>query len=327
DSVKNLGRQLGVELDDYGFCHTTLFDPLQTSRPGIFAAGPFREPKDIPETVMEASGAAANAAQLLGLSRNSLTVKQEYPSELDVKGEDARIGVFVCHCGSNIGGYLDVPGVAAHARTLPGVVHAEDNLYTCSQDTISNIIEQVQELNLNRVVVASCTPITHAPLFQDAIRQAGLNPNLFEMANIRNQCSWVHSNNRMKATEKAKALTRMAIAKASQLEPLEVSEVSVENAALIIGGGAAGMVSAFTLAGQGFPVHLVERESQLGGNLRNLRYFVPSNGNRPDFSPQEYLSNMVNQVEEHPLINIHLETELVDTNGFKGSFSSILDNQ
>jgi heterodisulfide reductase subunit A len=248
DSVKDLGRNLGIELDPYGFCHTTLFDPLQTSRPGIYVAGPFREPKDIPETVIEASGAAANAARLLSPARNTLATVQEYPPERDISQQEARIGVFVCHCGSNIGGYLDVPGVAEYARSLPGVVHAEDNLYTCSQDTIAHIIEQVKELELNRVVVSSCTPLTHEPLFQDAIRLAGLNPHLFEMANIRNQCSWVHSNNWDDATQKAQVLTRMAIARATRLEPLKTSTVPVNNTALVIGGGAAGMNVALNLA-------------------------------------------------------------------------------
>ena len=202
DSVKALGRTLGIELDDYGFCHTTLFNPLESSRAGIYVAGPFREPKDIPETVVEASGAAAAAAQLLAPSRNTLTQVQVFPPERDVSGEEARIGVFVCHCGTNIGGYLDVPNVAEFAKTLPNVVHAEDNLYTCSQDTVANIIEQIKELNLNRVVVASCTPLTHEPLFQDALREAGLNPYLFDMANIRNQCSWIHSKDYEGATNK-----------------------------------------------------------------------------------------------------------------------------
>jgi len=193
EPVKELGRTLGVGLDSYGFCHTTLFDPLQTSQKGIYVAGPFREPKDIPETVVEASGAAASVAQLLAPARHTLTQVQTYPAERNIAEEDLRIGVFVCHCGSNIGGFLDVPGVAEYALTLPGVVHAEDNLYTCSQDSIAQIIERVKEKELNRVVVASCTPLTHEPLFQDAIRQAGLNPYLFDMANIRNQCSWIHS--------------------------------------------------------------------------------------------------------------------------------------
>jgi heterodisulfide reductase subunit A-like polyferredoxin len=324
DSVKSLGRRLGVELDSYGFCHTTLFDPLSTSRPGIFAAGPFREPKDIPETVVEASGAAANAARMLASSRHTLAVKQDYPLERDITGEDVRIGVFVCHCGTNIGGYLDVPGVAGYAQSLPGVVHAEDNLYTCSQDTIAHIIETVHEKNLNRVVVSSCTPLTHEPLFQDAIRQAGLNPYLFEMANIRNQCSWVHSNNFEQATEKARMLTRMAVARAAKLESLKVSKVPVNHAALIIGGGAAGMAAALNLADQGFPVHLVEREGKLGGNLHHLKYFVPVSGTMNSQTPQEYLSATVAKIEQHPNITTHLNTELEEMHGFKGNFTSTL---
>jgi heterodisulfide reductase subunit A-like polyferredoxin len=324
ESVKTLGRNLGIGLDDYGFCHTTLFDPLQTSRPGIYVAGPFREPKDIPETVVEASGAAAAAAGLLAPARHSLTQVRAYPAERDVAAEEPRIGVFACHCGSNIGGFLDVPGVADYAQTLPGVVHAEDNLYTCSQDAIVHIIEQVKERDLNRVVVASCTPLTHEPLFQDAIRQAGLNPYLFEMANIRNQCSWIHSDNWDAATDKAKSLVRMAVARATLLEPLATREVPIKKTALIIGGGAAGMTAALTLAAQGFPVHLVERDNRLGGNLRHLRYFASENGKRQLWSPQEYLAEIVFKVKKHPLIDVHLNTTLADTGGFKGNFTSAL---
>jgi len=324
--VKQLGRSLGVELDDYGFCHTTLFDPLQTSRPGIYVAGPFREPKDIPETVIEASGAAASAARILAPARHSLARTQEYPPERDISAEETRIGVFVCHCGSNIGGYLDVPDVAEYARMLPGVVHAENNLYTCSQDTIVHIIEQVKALQLNRVVVASCTPVTHEPLFQDAIRQAGLNPHLFEMANIRNQCSWVHSSDWEAATIKAKALVRMAVGKAARLEPLAISQVAVNNAALIVGGGAAGMNAALALADQGFPVHMVEREACLGGNLRHLRYFLPGSNGGQELSPREYLAQITRKVVEHPLITVHLDSELVETHGFMGNFTSTLSN-
>jgi len=324
DSVKSLSRRLGVELGPDGFCQTTLFDPLKTSRPGIFVAGPFREPKDIPETVVEASGAAAKAAQLLAPARYTLAVRQDYPRERDISDEETRIGVFVCHCGTNIGGYLDVPGVANDALSLPGVVHAEDNLYTCSQDTIAHIIDTVKEKNLNRVVVSSCTPLTHEPLFQDAIRQAGLNPHLFEMANIRNQCSWVHSNNFDKATEKAHLLTRMAVARAAKLEPLKVSSVPVNHTALIIGGGAAGMTAALTLANQGFPVHLIERENRLGGNLWHLRFFISDKGIQETRTPAEYLTETITKINEHPLITTHLNTEFESVGGFKGNFTSKL---
>jgi heterodisulfide reductase subunit A-like polyferredoxin len=324
ESVQDLGKQLGIELDEYGFCHTTLFDPLQTSREGLYVAGPFREPKDIPETVMEASGAAAKAAQLLSPARHSLAVKKQYPSERDIADEDTRIGVFVCHCGSNIGGYLDVPQVAEYANSLPNVVYAEDNLYTCSQDTVAHIVETTKELELNRVVVSSCTPITHEPLFQDAIRQAGLNPHLFEMANIRNQCSWVHSSDWESATEKAKSLTRMAIAKASKLDPLEIYEVPVIQEALIIGGGAAGLSTALNLAGQGFPVHVIERKPELGGNLKHLHYFSAANEETALVSPGQFLESLIQDVKENPLITTHLNAELLETEGYKGNFSSTI---
>ena len=324
EPVKDLGRRLGIELDPYGFCHTTLFHPLQSSRAGIYVAGPFREPKDIPETVIEASGAAASAAGLLAPARYSLATEVTYPLERDIAGQEPRIGVFVCHCGSNIGGYLDVPQVAEYARTLPGVVHAEANLYTCSQDTIAHIIDTVKELDLNRVVVSSCTPLTHEPLFQDAIRHAGLNPHLFEMANIRNQCSWVHSGDWESATGKARQLTRMAVARATHLQPLKVSEVPVNNAALIIGGGAAGMTAALALADQGFPVHLIERQDQLGGNLLQLRYFVPSNSGGETQTPKEFLDESLRKVKGHPLINVHLNSEVLATDGFKGNFTTTL---
>lgn len=319
DSVKKLGRNLGIELDEYGFCHTTFFDPLQSSRPGIYVAGPFREPKDIPETVIEASGAAAAVACQLASARHTLTTRVEFPPERDVHSEEPRIGVFVCHCGSNIGGFLDVPDVAAYAKTLPGVVHAESNLYTCSQDSTKRIAEQIKEHHLNRVVVASCTPLTHQPLFQDCIRNAGLNPYLFEMANIRNHCSWVHSGNWDGATDKAKTLVRMAAARAAQLEPLQTSQVPTKHAALIIGGGAAGMNAALSLADQGFPVHLIEKTDQLGGNLRNLHYL--SDGEK---SPRTYLVELVDRVTHHSLIDVHLQTELIETGGFKGNFTSNL---
>ena len=321
DSVKQLAGDLDVALDEYGFCHTTLFDPLQTSRDGIFVAGPFREPKDIPETVIEASGTAAQAARLLAPARFSLAKSIQYPEEKDLSEEDLRIGVFVCHCGSNIGGFLDVPSVAEYASTLPGVVFSEDNLYTCSQDSVAHIIEEVINRDLNRVVVASCTPLTHEPLFQDALRHAGLNPHLFEMANIRNQCSWVHSNDWEGATRKAKTLIRMAIARVAELEPLQTSEVQVNHNALVVGGGAAGMTAALSLADQGFPVHIVEREQELGGNLKYLQFFLPTPG-QDQPTPREYLTRLVKQVTSHPKITTHLESELVNTTGFKGNFES-----
>jgi heterodisulfide reductase subunit A-like polyferredoxin len=346
EKVRDLGQRLGIELDGYGFARTDPFAPLETSRSGIFALGPFQEPKDIPESVVEASGAAGLAGALLAPARWSMTEEEPYPPERDVSREEPRVGVFICHCGSNIAGFLDVPEVAEYAGTLPWVVHAEHNLYSCSQDAIQHITEVTKEQDLNRVVVASCTPLTHEPLFQDAIRQAGLNPNLFEMANIRNQCSWVHPSSWEAATDKAEDLVRMAVAKAARLEGLHKTEIKVEKAALVIGGGAAGMNAALTLARQGFPVHLIERENRLGGNLLQLRHTleveaateVPSGGfdrltkdlgdcmkSQAWLDPQVYARKLVKEVIAEPLITVHLNTEYVETDGFVGSFASRLE--
>jgi heterodisulfide reductase subunit A-like polyferredoxin len=325
EEVRSLGRQLGVELDEYGFCHTVQFNPLETSRAGIFAAGPFREPKDIPESVIEASGAAAAAAARLAPARFSLTTRREYPAERDVSQDETRIGVFVCSCGSNIGGFLDVPEVTQFASELPLVAHSECNLYTCSQDSIRHITEQVKEHNLNRVVVASCTPLTHQPLFQDSIRAAGLNPYLFEMANIRNQCSWVHSKDKETATCKAKELVHMAVARAGLLQPQHTLELPVKRSALVIGGGPAGMTAALNLAEEGFPVHLVEQESELGGNLRRVFTSNPDEKSTPSRKrPQQVLQTLIEGVQSHPAITLHLESQVVGSSGFMGNFTSTI---
>jgi heterodisulfide reductase subunit A-like polyferredoxin len=327
ESAFDLGQRVGIDLDAHGFCRTDPFSPLEASRPGVYALGAFQEPKDIPESVVEASAAAGLAGALLAPARWTMTKAEEYPPERDVSQEEPRIGVFDCHCGSNIAGFLDVPSLTEYAATLPGVAHAEHNLYSCSQDAIAHITEVVQEHNLNRVVVASCSPLTHEPLFQDAIRQAGLNPSLFEMANIRNQCSWVHPNDWEAATAKAKDLVRMAVAKAARLEPLHKSEIAVEKAALVIGGGAAGMNAALTLARQGFLVHLVERADRLGGNLLDLRHSlqVPtSDGDLVWLDPHTYAQSLIEDVRAETLITVYLNTELVDTGGFVGKFTSRL---
>jgi heterodisulfide reductase subunit A-like polyferredoxin len=325
ESVKELGKQIGVELDQYGFCHTVQFNPLETNRPGVYAVGPFREPKDIPESIVEASGAAASSATLLSNSRWKLSQKADYPTEKDVANEKPRIGIFVCHCGSNIGGFLDVPELTEYARGLPHVVHTEHSLYACSQDSIKLIAERIQEQNLNRVIVASCSPLTHGPLFQDCLRSTGLNPYLLEMANIRNQCSWVHSDDWDVATEKSKDLVRMAVARSALLAPQTMVEVSVERSALVVGGGAAGMTAALTLANQGFPVYLVEKESELGGNLRFVytSQFATETSQSQE-NPQVILEELTNEVTDHPAIQTHVESTVTNSSGFRGNFSSTI---
>ena len=320
ESVRQLGRRLGIELDEYGFCHTAQFNPVETSRPGIYAVGPFHEPKDIPESVVEASGAAAAAAARLSAARFSLTRTKVYPPERNISAEPPRLGVFVCCCGSNIAGFVDVPTVTGYAASLPNVVHAEYNLYTCSQDSIHHITEAIQEQGLNRVVVASCSPLTHAPLFQDSLRAAGLNPYLFAMANIRNHCSWVHSDDRQAATRKAQELVRMAVARAALLQPQTTVEVPLQKAALVVGGGPAGLTAALTLADGGFPVFLVEREQQLGGNLRHIYLPMPGDSG----NPQEILNHLVGRVKNNERISLHLGAEVLHSTGFLGNFSTTI---
>ena len=315
--VEELAKKLGIELNEFGFCAIDPFRPLETSRPGIYVCGAFAGPKDIPDSVAEASGAAAKAASVIASERGKLVAKKEYPPEIEVRpDEEPRIGVFICHCGINIGGIVNVPEVVEYAKTLPGVVYAEDNLYTCSQDTQERIKEAIRKYRLNRVVVASCSPRTHEPLFRETLREAGLNPYLFEMANIRDQCSWVHMHEPEKATEKAKDLVRMAVAKARLLRPLKKPRIEVTPAALVIGGGLSGMTAALELAKQGFEVHLVEREPELGGNLRKLHFTLEGR------DPRELLSELIRAVESNPLIHVYKNAEVVEVGGYVGNFET-----
>jgi heterodisulfide reductase subunit A len=315
-SAEKLAASLGVKLNKYNFCFTKKFSPLETSRPGIYVCGAFAGPKDIPESVAQASGAAAKAASIIASERGKITAVKELPPEKDVTMEEPRIGVFVCHCGINIGGYVNVPEVVEYARTLPNVVYAEDNLYTCSQDTQARIREKIKEYNLNRVVVVSCTPRTHEPLFRETMREAGLNPYLFEMANIRDQCSWVHMHEPEAATEKAKDLVRSVVAKARLLKPLKNPTVGVTPVGLVIGGGVSGMTAALELANQGFEVHLVERERELGGHLRKIYYLLEGE------DPKEHFQRLVDAVMTNKIIHVYLGAEVVEVSGFVGNFKS-----
>ncbi|MBM3122574.1 MAG: FAD-binding protein, partial [Chloroflexi bacterium] len=314
EAAQALARRLGVEVNEFGFAEAPAYRPSETSRPGIFAAGAFSEPKDIPETVVEASCAAARASALLASARGTLTQERTYPPERNIVDEAARVGVFVCHCGINIGGVVNVPDVVEYARGLPGVVYAERNIYTCSQDTQQKITATILEHRLNRVVVASCTPRTHEPLFQDTLRQAGLNPHLFEMANIREQDAWVHRGLPDVATGKARELVAMAVSKARRLQPIQCGHVTVEPRALVIGGGLAGMTSALAVAEQGFEVYLVERGSELGGNLRHIRIGLPGS------DPQALLARTIARVEAEPRITVLTGSEVVEAAGYVGNY-------
>ncbi len=314
-----LAAAAGIGLNQYGFCETSPFHPVETSRPGVFVCGAFAEPKDIPDSVIEAGGAAAAALATIGQSRGSLVTEAEYPPETEVAPEDEpRVGVFICSCGSNIAGVVDVAEVTEYAASLPGVVYAENTMYTCSADSLKLIQERIQELGLNRVVVSSCTPRTHEPIFRDTVREAGLNPYLFEMANIRDQDSWVHAQWPELATQKAHDLTRMAVARARRLVPLYTQDQGLSHRALVIGGGVTGMTAALNLAEQGFEVTLVEREAVLGGQARH----ISATGDGED--PRSFVRELVGTVTGHPAIEVLIEHEVVKSEGFVGNFKSTL---
>jgi len=320
--VINLAERLGIDLNRYNFAATSNFDPVGTSRPGIYVCGAFQQPKDIPQSVIEASASAGAVSAALSAARHSLTRVHVYPDEKNVASEQPRVGVFVCHCGINIGGVVRVPEIAQYAKSLPDVVWASDELFACSADVQEKIKTVIKEQGLNRVVVASCSPRTHEPLFRETLREAGLNKYLFEMANIRDQCSWVHTHDPDRATEKVKDLLRMAVAKARFIEPLPEPKVPVSKSCLVVGGGVAGMVSTLNLAGQGYEAHLVERDDRLGGQARRLYRTWQGQEVQP------FVEGLIRRVEGHPAIQVYLNSHVTEGSGFVGNFrSTVTDNQ
>jgi len=320
DSAVDLAEKMGVEINGYNFIQTSDTTPVATSRPGIYVAGAIQGVKDIPESVMQASAAACRAGVNLASARGTQVKEKEFPKEGDVAGEDPSIGVFVCNCGVNIGGIADVPAIAEYTRSLPNVSYVEENLFTCSQDSQDKMVEVIKEQKLNRIVVAACTPRTHEPLFQETLRNAGLNSYLFDMANIRNQCTWVHSDDKETATQKSKDLVRMAVNRASLLEPIPDVSVEIEKSALVIGGGVAGMTAALSLADQGFPATIVEKSSDLGGAAKDLKTTWKGQ------DVQEYLSGLIDQVKQHSDIEVLTDAQVVDASGFVGNFETQVSN-
>lgn len=317
---RRLAQALGVAVDEHGFfvSRDDLLAPLQATRAGVFLAGGAQGPNDIPDSVAQACGAAGQAA--IPISRRQRAAEPEPLPERDVSGDEFRAGVFVCSCGKNIAGFLDVPAVADYARTLPGVAFAETCTFACSEDAQRRIRSAVEEHGLNRVVVAACSPITHGPVFQQTCAEVGLNPGLFEMANIRNQCSWVHSSNHGPATAKAEDLVRMAVARADRLRPLPAQMVEVTPSCLVIGGGVAGMTAAVTLADMGIETYLVEREPVLGGKLNILSTLGPT-----DVPASDVREQLVRAVQQNPRIKVFLSTEVGEVEGYVGNFQVTLD--
>ena len=316
ERAAGLAQQMGLDLNHYQYVKTSDLHPVRTSRPGVYVCGTIQAPKDIPSSVIEASAAAGEVGCALHEVRGTLAKTKDPVEEHNVHGEPPRIGVFVCCCGTNIAGFVDVPEVVEFAKTLPYVVYAEKNLFSCSQDTQGQISRIIKEQNLNRVVVSACTPKTHEALFQETLINAGLNKYLFEMTNIRNQCSWVHKDDMPTATQKAKDLVRMSVAKVALHEPLPEPVMNINQAVLVIGGGVAGMIAARTLSQQGYPTDLVEKDHQLGGRALYL------NETWQGEKVGRFVEDLINQVQNDKKINVHLNTDIREVDGFVGNFKT-----
>jgi len=312
--VEQLAEMYGIELNSHGFCKTNPVNPIETSRPGVYVSGAFQGPIDIPESVVSASGAASQCGEFLNKRRGKLSAERLYPAEKDVSQEEARVGVFVCHCGANIGRVVDVPSTVEYVKTLPNVVYATEQLFSCATDSASSIAETIEEKGLNRVVIAACSPRTLEPLFRDTLREAGINQYYVDMANIREHCSWVHSREKEDATQKAKDITRMSIARACRLRPLQEIDLPVNKTALVVGGGIAGMTCALSIANQGHEVYLLEKNSDLGGTARRIHSTLDG------LDVQGYLADLVHKVYQHPSIHVHTDAVIFEATGYVGNF-------
>ncbi len=318
---KGLAKKFGIELNSHGFCKTNPVNPMETSRPGIFISGAFQGPVDIPESVFSASGAGSQVGELLDYRRGNLSRERIYPPERDVSEEEPKIGVFVCHCGANIGRVVNVPSVVEYALSLPNVVYAQEQLFSCATNAAKEITDIAKEKGLNRVVVAACSPRTLEPLFRDTVREAGINQYYYEMANIREHCSWVHSKEKEEATRKAKDIVRMSVARTAFLEPLQEIELPVNKTALVVGGGIAGMTCALSIAGQGHEVYLLEKDTELGGIARKLHYTLEG------LDVQAYLRDLVRKVHQHPLVHVYTAAAITQATGYVGNFVTMVKSE
>jgi heterodisulfide reductase subunit A len=315
---EQLARILDIDLNEYGFCRTEKFEPVDTTRPGIYVAGAFGMPKEITESVIDASGAVARAIELLSGTQHSLGKPVTYPVERDVSGERSRVGVFACHCGGEISEVIDLPDALAYVRSLPDVVYAGEVALGCQEDGLAEIERIIREKEINRLVMGACTPRTHEPLFQGLLRRVQLNTFLLEFVSLRESCSWVHYDSPAGATRKAKELLRFGSARARHLKPIQRLEMDYDRRALILGGGVAGLTAALTIAEQGYDVFLVEKEGKLGGNVRNLHFTAEGE------NPYQMLRNLIKRVESHERIAVYKETEMIQFRGTKGNFVSTL---
>jgi heterodisulfide reductase subunit A2 len=319
--VQDLSKKFGIELNQHEFCKLDPVKPTETSRPGIFVSGGLQGPIDIPESVFGASSAGSQVGELLGYRRGKLSRERVYPEERDVSQEEPRIGVFVCHCGANIGRIVNVPDTVEYCKTLPNVVHAQEQLFSCATNSAKEITDITKEKGLNRVVVAACSPRTLEPLFRDTVREAGINQYYYEMANIREHNSWVHQKEKEEATEKAKDIIRMSVARAHKLEPLQEFDLTVHKAALVVGGGVAGMNCALSIANQGHEVHLVEKEKELGGITRRIHSTLEG------LDVQAYLRDLTGKIYQNPLIHVYHDATITQATGYIGNFVTTVKSE
>ncbi|AOY59222.1 heterodisulfide reductase [Desulfococcus multivorans] len=319
--IAGLSGTFDIELNSHGFCKAISSNPMATSRPGIFVSGAFQGPTDIPESVFSASGAGAQCGELLNYRRGKLTRERVYPPEKDVSKEEPRIGVFVCHCGANISSVVNVPSTVDYVLTLPNVVYAQEQLFSCATNSAREITDMAKEKGLNRVVIAACSPRTLEPLFRDTLREAGINQYYCEMANIREHNSWVHSKEKEAATQKARDLIRMSVARARHLEPLQEFDLTVNKTALVVGGGIAGMTSALSIAAQGHEVQLIEKEKNLGGMARRIYYTLEG------LDVQGYLKDLIRAVYQNPLVHVSHDAVITDVSGYIGNFVTTVETE
>ncbi|MEE8540765.1 MAG: FAD-dependent oxidoreductase, partial [Desulfobacterales bacterium] len=318
---QEISEKFGIDITAHGFARTDSSNPVRTNRTGIFVSGAFQGPTDIPESVFSASAAGSQAGELLDYRRGKLAQERVYPQEKEVSQEEPKIGVFVCHCGANIGSIIDVPAVVDYALTLPNVVYAQEQLFSCATNSAKEITELTEEKGLNRVVIAACSPRTLEPLFHDTLREAGLNQYYLDMANIREQCSWVHSKQKEDANHKALDIVRMSVARASRLEALQEFDLSVNKTALVIGGGVAGMTCALSIAEQGHEVHIVEKSKALGGMARRLQTTLEG------LDVQAYLNDLIRKVYQNPLIHVSHDASIKQVDGFIGNFTTTIESE
>ncbi len=319
--AKKLSDIFGIELNLHGFCKTNSSNPVKTNIPGDLVSGAFQGPSDIPDSVFTASGASAQAGELLDYRREKLAKERVYPKQRDVSKEEPKIGVFVCHCGANISSVVDISSTVDYALTLPNVVYVQDQIFSCATNAARQITDLAQEKGFNRVVIAACSPRTLEPLFQDTLKEAGLNQYYLEMANIREHCSWVHAKQKQEATKKAKDLVRMSAARARRLEALQEFDLPVNKAALVVGGGIAGMICALCIAKQGHKVHLVEKNKDLGGMARRIHTTLE------ELDVQTYLNDLIQEVYKNPLIHVSHNAVIKEISGYLGNFTTAVETE